>query len=73
MKWEPFEQGTTIGTTGSEEGEIIRDEEWKGAARITIERGGEIAPFAITCGMYDGWRTLVLRARRKKRSRSVRR
>lgn len=43
----------TPGETGSEGGEILRDEETAGA-RITLEQGGIVAPFSITCGIY-GW------------------
>ncbi|MGB8262014.1 MAG: hypothetical protein WCE75_16765 [Terracidiphilus sp.] len=52
--WYPFEDGKTLGQTGSEEGVILRDEEHILGARITLERGGRIVPFAITCGIY-GW------------------
>lgn len=54
MAWERFEQGTTIGQRGSENGIIVRDDEYQQHARITLERDGRIAPFAITCGIY-GW------------------
>lgn len=50
--WQPFENGKTIGLTGSENGVIILDEEVNGA-RITIERLG-FPPYSITCGIY-GW------------------
>jgi hypothetical protein len=52
--WQPFENGATIGRTGSEGGLITLDEEHSGGARITVERGCLRAPFAITCGIY-GW------------------
>ena len=45
MKWMPLE---TIGTTGSEGGVILRDEEADGC-RITLERLSD--RFAITCGI----------------------
>ena len=48
--WESFENGKTIGTTGSEEGVIVLDEFNKDGARITLEKGGVTAPWAITCG-----------------------
>jgi hypothetical protein len=51
--WYPFDAGSTIGGTGTENGIILRDEEYSQGARITLERGG-YAPFAITCGIY-GW------------------
>ncbi len=53
-KWYPFAAGSTIGETGSEDGVILLDEEYSGGARITLERDGSHAPFAITCGIY-GW------------------
>lgn len=52
--WQPFDCGTTNGQPGSENGIIIRDVELSDGARITLERDGWIAPFAITCGIY-GW------------------
>lgn len=52
MSWQPMENGATIGTVGSEGGVILRDEEYYGAMRITLEQGGSTAPFAITCGIY---------------------
>lgn len=33
---------------------IVRDDEYGGESRITLERDGAISPFAITCGVY-GW------------------
>jgi hypothetical protein len=52
--WYAFDNGATLGQPGSEEGTTIRDEEHPFGARITLERDGPIAPFAITCGIY-GW------------------
>lgn len=52
--WQPYEDGATIGLTGSEGGVIVRDDEHTGGARITLERECRVAPFAITCGIY-GW------------------
>ena len=52
MAWEPFDGGSTIGTTGSESGVILRDDEHSLGSRITLERGGPTAPFAVTCGIY---------------------
>ncbi|MBP5456438.1 MAG: hypothetical protein J6Y37_08045 [Paludibacteraceae bacterium] len=43
------DQGTT-GTKGSENGIIIRDEEYKERCRITLERCDKYD--AITCGIY---------------------
>lgn len=53
--WVPFDDGKTMGQTGSEQGVIIADEEYKHGARITLERNTRIAPYAITCGMYGGF------------------
>ncbi len=52
--WVEFDEGETIGTTGSEGGQISRDEENVFGARITLEEYGGIADFSITCGIY-GW------------------
>ncbi|MGO9774000.1 MAG: hypothetical protein ACLPSW_31505 [Roseiarcus sp.] len=54
MAWRAFDDGRTIGEHGSEQGVILRDDEHDDGARITLERDGRIAPFAITCGVY-GW------------------
>jgi hypothetical protein len=54
MCWAAVENGATIGAQGSEGGVIERDEGHSSGARITIERGGSIAPYSITCGVY-GW------------------
>ncbi len=54
MGWASFDGGATIGQRGSEDGRILRDEEYEGAARITLEQGASRAPFSITCGIY-GW------------------
>ena len=54
MGWETFDEGTTLGQLGDENGLIMGDEEYDGICRITLEQGGAIAPFAITCGIY-GW------------------
>lgn len=54
MSWYEFNGGESIGQRGSEDGTIVRDEEHADGARITFERDGRIAPFAITCGIY-GW------------------
>lgn len=52
--WYPFDNGSTLGQKGSEDGETIRDEEHPLGSRITLERDTTAAPFAITCGIY-GW------------------
>jgi len=54
MSWRNFDGGKSIGLVGSENGVIVRDEEHSDGARITLERDTNIAPFAITCGIY-GW------------------
>ena len=51
MTWLPYAQGKTLGTTGSEGGVIKNDEEYTGAARITLEEGCLHAPYAITCNV----------------------
>ncbi|MAW97055.1 MULTISPECIES: hypothetical protein [unclassified Leeuwenhoekiella] len=51
-KWNPFDQGNSIGTIGSEDGKILKDEENSFGARITLEENGSIAPFSITIGIY---------------------
>ena len=50
--WIAFEDGSTVGSIGSEDGVILRDERHTDGARITLERTA--TRFAITCGVY-GW------------------
>ena len=50
--WYPFDNGATLGQSGSEGGVVVRDEEHSLEARITLERETRSAPFAITCGIY---------------------
>ncbi|WP_462151422.1 hypothetical protein [Pseudoalteromonas xiamenensis] len=50
--WNQTDNGETIGTIGSESGEIIKDEEYSKGARLTLEKGGDIAPYSITSGVY---------------------
>ncbi len=50
--WHQFENGDTIGTKGSENGEILIDEEHSDGARLTLEKNGDIAPYTITSGVY---------------------
>lgn len=52
--WREYDEGFSIGTSGSDVGVIVRDEEHAGGARITLEEDGSFAPFSITCGIY-GW------------------
>jgi formyltetrahydrofolate-dependent phosphoribosylglycinamide formyltransferase len=48
--WNPVQNGTTIGATGSENGIIVLDEFHNDGGRITLERDGVTAPWTITCG-----------------------
>jgi hypothetical protein len=50
--WYPFQNGETVGHSGSEDGAIVIDEEHPYGARITLERDCKTAPFSITCGIY---------------------
>jgi uncharacterized protein YprB with RNaseH-like and TPR domain len=50
--WNQTDNGDTIGTIGSEIGEIIKDEEHSKGARLTLEKGGDIAPYSITSGCF---------------------
>jgi hypothetical protein len=52
MNWYQYNEGNTIGSRGSENGIIVEDSEHIQGARITIERDGDIAPFAVTLGIY---------------------
>lgn len=52
MKWYRFNNGKTIGTIGSEGGVIVTDYEHSDGARVTIEKGGDIAPYSVTIGIY---------------------
>src|SRR5205085_8804251 len=54
MGWSNFDSGKSLGTMGTEDGVIRRDEEHDEGARITMEQGGKTAPWSITCGIY-GW------------------
>lgn len=47
-----WEQSNTVGSHGSENGEILADEEYKNACRITLEKCKEY--YAITGGIYGG-------------------
>jgi hypothetical protein len=49
--WHPFDDGRTIGTSGSESGVVLLDEKHDEGARISLERGGN-TPFSIACGVY---------------------
>lgn len=50
--WLAFDDCASLGQRGSEQGMIVRDEEHRLGARITLERDGCTAPFSITCGIY---------------------
>lgn len=50
--WNQTDNGETIGTIGSESGEVIKDMEHSKGARLTLEKGGDIAPYSITSGVY---------------------
>ena len=51
--WMPFLEGDTLGQTGNEGGQVIRDEEDETGARITLEQNCLRAPHAITAVIYD--------------------
>lgn len=48
--WIIYKNGNTIGSVGSENGVILRDEEYDDACRITLEKCQRYC--AITCGIY---------------------
>lgn len=50
MGWIEYNDGITIGTRGSEEGIIIKDEEYQKSCCITLEKTER--GYAITCGVY---------------------
>jgi hypothetical protein len=52
--WYDFDEGYSIGTSGPEDGLIVRDEEHQAGARMTLEEDGSFSPYSITCGIY-GW------------------
>ncbi|WP_304055990.1 hypothetical protein [Levilactobacillus namurensis] len=52
-EWVPAEKGQTIGQLGTEDGVIIKDEEWPGIGRITLEQ--KRTGCAITCGLYGSF------------------
>ncbi|MFI5298860.1 MAG: hypothetical protein ACHREM_12250 [Polyangiales bacterium] len=51
--WTPIVDGFPDGI-GSEGGLVRLDEELSLGARVTLEEGGQTAPWSITCGLY-GW------------------
>jgi hypothetical protein len=54
VAWHTFREGGSLGTQGSEGGTIVADEEHGADARITLERAGRNAPYAVTCSL-NGW------------------
>ena len=52
--WDGYDDGYSIGTVGADGGAIVRDEEHKRGARITLEEESSCAEYAVTCGVY-GW------------------
>ena len=52
MHWEPFANSQTLGLTGNEGGVIEVDDEYREAARITLEKNCLRAPYAITSSVY---------------------
>ena len=53
-KWHQFDNGSTLGKIVTDDGIVIRDEEYCHNARITISKNGDVSSFAITLGIY-GW------------------
>lgn len=51
--WDEYDSGKTIGTVGSEGGTIIRDEEYRHSARITLEKMKDGC--AVTVGVYGAF------------------
>ena len=49
-KWIDYKDGHTIGGKGSENGTILKDQEFDGGCRITLEVCQKY--YAITCGVY---------------------
>ncbi len=54
MGWIEYNEGKTIGTKGSEDGIIIKDEEYQESCAITLERTER--GYAITCSI----KTIIL-------------
>ena len=49
-KWIDYKGGFTVGEKGSEDGVILKDQEFDESCRITLERCPKY--HAITCGIY---------------------
>ncbi len=54
ISWYDYDEGCSVGTSGAGGGVIVRDEEHKSGARITLEEESSLAEYAVTCGVY-GW------------------
>ena len=52
--WANYDEGFSLGTSGTDGGAIVRDEEHQSGARMTLEEEGSSAPYTLTCGIY-GW------------------
>jgi hypothetical protein len=50
--WYLYNDASSLGQTGSELGTIIADIEHAEGARITVETNTEVAPYAVTSGVY---------------------
>jgi hypothetical protein len=50
--WLAYDEGKSIGSVGAEGGEILRDEEHKAGARVTLKRGSSY--ISVSCNVY-GW------------------
>ena len=55
VAWHAFAGGTSTGTKGSEGGTITLDEEHPDGARITLEQGGQTAPWASRAACTGSW------------------
>jgi len=53
--WNITDKGETIGTLGSESGEIVVDLEHSKGARLTLEKECVVAPYSITSGVYGSF------------------
>lgn len=51
-QWNNFDNGQSIGTSGSENGIITADISHIFGARITTEKNGNIAPYSLTIAFY---------------------
>lgn len=48
--WVDYDNGRSIGTSGAEGGVILRDEEHKNGARITLKHGSNY--ISVSCNIY---------------------